>query len=53
MIIDEGYGHYEYFTGMSSEGMLEVIKTGTREPEATGAIRFGLVGLFLSAAILF
>ena len=54
IIIDEEYGHGEYFTGLSSAGMIQVIKTGTRDPESVeGAVQFGLIGLFLSAAILF
>ncbi len=51
IIIDEAYGHGEYFSGMSSASMLSVIKTGTSD--SSSAIQFGLIGLFFSAAILF
>ena len=51
LIIDE-FGHGEYGFSASAAGMIQVVKTGNRDPESS-AFKHGLIGLILSAAILF
>lgn len=48
-IIDEGWGHYEYFTEMDSTALMNIFETGTKD----AALGFGLIGLVAATSAFF